>query len=290
MGPEQLAELARWRLRDFAPDAAYQAEYRSSSRFIAIGGAGRSGTTLLRRMLGSSRTLVDGPESYLLLPIPLNLDELATRYELPAACLHELEADNRWASVDRFQQIITQRQGEDLRWIDKTARNVHCFTHVQQRFPNATYIHVVRDPRDVVLSLRTHPRLSRLWGDPRQTGWEQPWEACIDRWRLAVEDAELASKRIPLITVRYEDLVYTPRESLISLASSADFPFEESMLNPAQRQASPREARYIPNNGRALEEVTTTRVGRWREALPIDIRRQIETQLGRQMALYGYEV
>ena len=290
MGPEQLAELARWRLVDFAPDAAYEAEYRSSSRFIAIGGSGRSGTTLLRRMLGASQALVDGPESYLLLPIPLNLTELGARYALPPSCLRDLETDNRWAFIDRFQQIVTRRHDEARCWVDKTARNVHCFTYVAQRFPYATFVHVVRDPRNVVLSLRTHPRNSRRWGDPKPTGWQQPWDACIERWALAVKDAVTAAKSIPVITVRYEDLVDTPRQSLESLASSAGFSFDESMLRPEQRRVGPGEGRYIPNNERALTELTTARVGRWRKDLPTQIRTTIEARLSSQMSLYGYEV
>jgi hypothetical protein len=105
-----------------------------------------------------------------------------------------------------------------------------------------------------------------------------------------VKDAVTAAKSISVITVRYEDLVDTPRQSLESLASSAGFSFDESMLRPEQRRVGPGEGRYIPNNERALTELTTARVGRWRKDLPTQIRTTIEAKLSSQMALYGYEV
>jgi hypothetical protein len=289
MDAEQLAELARWRLDDFAQDRSYQASYHSLSRLVVVGGCGRSGTTLLRRMLGASRRLVDGPESYLLLPVPLRTDSLEERYSLQPGRLRGLDVTNRWSFVEAFQRLVTGGK-ENVYWLDKTSRNVHCFKHVAERFPEAAFVHLVRDPRDVVLSLRTHPMLSRTWGRPRPTGWSQPWEACIDRWTLAVSDATSAANSIELITVRYEDLVAEPRTALKSLCESLQIEFEESMVAPGDRKSHPNERRYMPNNKRALGTLTAGRVGRWRSELPIDIRRVIEERLASYMARYAYEV
>lgn len=288
MNAEQAAELARWRLDDFARDASYDASYRSQSRLVAIGGCGRSGTTLLRRMLGASRRLIDGPESYLLLPVALRTDELEERYSLQPGRLRELDVTNRWLFVDAFQRIITRGQ-EHVYWLDKTSRNVHCFKHIAERFPQAALIHVVRDPRDVVLSLRTHPRVSRDWGRPRYTHWRQPWEACINRWELAVNDAMTASDSTQLVTVRYEDLVADPRSTLKSLCDFVDIEFADEMLAPEQRQISAEE-RYMPNNQRALGRLITARVGRWKTELPDQIRSEIEERLATHMVRYAYEV
>ncbi len=179
MEPAQLQELARWRNEDWQPDEAYLRPFRSATKLVAIGGCGRSGSTLLRHMLGAHSLIADGPESSLFLPVPLDLPDLSVRFDLPLDELQALERSSpgRGAFIDGFQALYLRKRGRRL-WLDKTSRNVHCFRYIASRFPNAKLLHIVRDPRDTVCSLRTHPVVRKRDPSRGLTGWMNPLDEC----------------------------------------------------------------------------------------------------------------
>lgn len=123
---DQLVELRRWRLLDFVDED--RDGYVSQAPLVVVCGCGRSGTTLTRVILDSHPDLYAGPESLLLLLLPLPVDPaaLAWRFNLPEADVRGLVAatTGRAQLVDSFQAMILQRSGKRV-WVDKTARNVH---------------------------------------------------------------------------------------------------------------------------------------------------------------------
>lgn len=288
LAPEQQAELRRWRTLDFQPAEADHSSYRSPSRLAAIGACGRSGTTLLRRMLGGHSQLADSPESFLFLPVPIQADDLAARFGLDPALVHDLlrQSTSRAAFIDAFQSAYLALR-QRLIWVDKTSRNVHCFAAILRHFPHARLIHVIRDPRDVVCSLRTHPLIRK--GDPerRATGWLQPWQDCIDRWRLAIDDGLRLRGHPAYREVRYEDLVHNSETVLRSLCDFLGVAFEPQMLLFHQRP-EPTDLRFIPNNRNATLPLSDRSIGRWRQELSPPELALVQEQLGAYLPLLGY--
>ena len=188
MERDQEYELSKWRNEDFASSPFYEGAWRSASNPIVVGGCPRSGSTILRFILGSHPEILHGPESHIFLPRTIDVESLAARFSL---LQQDIEYDKKSSHcqaefIDRFQdRLIGDRK--EVRWMDKTSRNIHAFRWIEERFPNAWMVHIVRDPRDVVASLRTHPKFKRAQSKRIPTGWINPWADCVNGGAAACE-------------------------------------------------------------------------------------------------------
>lgn len=113
--------------------------------------------------------------------------------------------------------------GADGRWGDKTPEYALHMTDIARTFPLAQFIHIVRDGRDVYLSLA-----SKRWSDRGHTPYE------LGRyWSRAVGTATAAGERLGpqrYLLIRYEDLVLDTRATLMGVTEFLGVGFEEHML------------------------------------------------------------
>lgn len=234
---DQAWELAKWKNADWRPDDFFNAPWKSESNPIIIGGCPRSGSTVLRLILGSHQDVIDGPETHLFLPLPIDTARLEVRFQLPINCLYHLHNKvlSRAAFIDGFQMILLKHYGRS-RWVEKTSRNVHTFEWIKERFPSATLLHIIRDPRDVVVSLRTHPRFLRANHDRVATNWQHPWTECIARWKRCIEDGIRLRRYNNYFEVKYESLVAEPEETLKQICARTGLIFDPLMLDTTLRQ------------------------------------------------------
>ena len=137
-----------------------------------IVGVGRSGTTLLRLMLDAHPDLAIPGETHFLLDLLAQNENGPARdriframIEAPTwpnlavsestfkAALDEVEPFSVPDAIRTFYRLYAQRFGKD-RWGDKTPPYRSCMTGIQQLLPEAYFIHIIRDGRDVALSYR----------------------------------------------------------------------------------------------------------------------------------------
>jgi hypothetical protein len=255
--------------------------YTSDERHIVIGGTPRSGTTLVRRTLDRHPGLCCGPETSILLPGSIRIEQVASEYKWPAAELRELmsASDSQGAFVDAFARAYRERRGRP-RWAEKTPLNVHSFAWVLERFPEARLVHVIRDGRDVVCSMRQHPE--RRWVDGVEVKElrPQPVEAYMRRWVRDTE-AGIAMRGDPrYIEVRYEELVDDPERVLRGLVDALDEPWLPRLLV----ERTPKSGGPAHANSR----ISTGSVGRWRQDLSADERAAVQRIGGELLARLGY--
>jgi hypothetical protein len=261
----------RWRRRG----------YTSSERHIIIGGTPRSGTTLVRRILDRHPELCCGPETSILLPGGMRIDQVAAAYTWPAAELRTMMTSSvsQGAFVDAFAQRYRQ-QRERARWAEKTPLNVLCFDWVLERFPEARVVLVVRDGRDVVCSMRQHP--DRRWVDGVAVAElrPQPVGSYMRRWVRDTE-AGIAARGDPrYIEVRYEELVEDPERVMRGLLEALDEPWVPEII-----------VERTPSGGKrahANSRITTSSVGRWRHDLDAAERREVQAIGGELLSRLGY--
>lgn len=283
----QLAELARWRLLDFAPEA--QEEHVSQAPIIVVCGCGRSGTTLVRVMLDSHPAIYGGPEALVFLPLPIDAADLAAKFELDEGEVRALIATTgtRARFIDEFQRRLLRNAGKAV-WADKTARNIHRLAYITRHFPRARIIHVVRDPRDVVASLKMHKRRKIEAGAIVPTGYCMPVELGIERWELAIEDALPWRADRRYREVRYEDLVTRPEDTMRALFQFLDVPFDDRILKFHEITGPTRDVRKFPQNIEATRPLSDAGVGRHRTVLTADEIAMVEARLAPHMETLGY--
>ena len=263
-------------------------------RAIVIGGCPRSGTTLLRRLLDEHPRICCGPESGLLLPLPRTPAKLASGFGLPveriAAMRRESRSQTRYAEAFFAAYCELRRKP---RWAEKTPRNVEHVAWLWRHFPNARFVHIIRDGRDTAASLRTHPDAYIEDGERRFVIRERPIRECIAKW-VELTAAGMRHRGDPRYTeVHYEDLVRRTGPTLERLFAFLGDPVDPSTLDrvreagdPASEQRAERERRH----GRLVEAgpISAGSIGRWRRDLTADEVALFKELGGRRLIELGY--
>jgi LPS sulfotransferase NodH len=178
---------------------------------------------------------------------------------------------------------VARTQGVD-RWVDSTPTNVPHMMRIHHDFPDALFVHIIRDPRDVALSLD-----KRSWSRPL------PWDhanrllAAGLYWEWIVRKARknglsLGSK---YIEIRYEHIVHEPRAALAQLA---DFLGHDLDYDHIQQTKVGSINKPLTSFKEDLQEGRFTPVGRWKEKFPATKLAEFENLVGDYMQELGYEL
>ena len=210
-------------------------------------GCGRSGTTLLRLMLDAHPDLAIPPESHFLSrfghaperyaspgggldPERLAADILRTRtfaawgvgHDDVLRRVRELPAPATFVDVvDAVYRAYAEPRGA-ARWGDKTPRYVLDIPLFDRLFPGSRFVHIVRDGRDVAMSLR-----SVRFGPDDPMGAAAFWARRVRAGRS--DGARLGPERYA--EVRYESLVADPARELRTICDVIDLPWDPAMLD-----------------------------------------------------------
>jgi hypothetical protein len=257
----------------------------------------RSGSTLLRLMLDSHPDLAIPPETHFN-QIFIELAAAESQLADPRRSLFEsllasprwsdfkLDARVLWNRLNDLQDQFTIAEGlrtfyrlystsqRKTRWGDKTPGHILAISAIGKLLPEANFIHLIRDGRDVAASMR------HLWWGPGND-----IEALARDWVHRLTLAREASRAFPhrYFEIRYEDLVSDPELNLRRISAAIDLSFDSAMLRHHERAASRiaelGEIRH--SDGRILATrddhqqlhrrtflpPNTERIGRWRDEL-----------------------
>jgi hypothetical protein len=125
-------------------------------------------------------------------------------------------------AVRALYALYAERRGKQ-RYGDKTPNHVLHIPLFANLLPEARFVHLIRDGRDVALSLMDVPH----WGptDVRTAAL---------RWQQFVEAGREGARRIEperYLELRYEDLVSSADQALRRICGFIDLPFEPEMLD-----------------------------------------------------------
>jgi hypothetical protein len=284
---------------DHAPDHA------ASDRPIFIVGCPRSGTTLLQLMLHAHPAIAIPPENRFLLELYDRRDQFGdlrerhNRRKVAKFIVKRRRSKVRDYGLNpsRTKRRIVQaaptvgsaagvvfrsyaaRFGK-RRWGDKRPAYIQRLDTVLRMFPEAQVIHIVRDGRDCVSSLKRMP-----W-------WDGGSMVAIWTWRSAIVNGRRARARLSpdsYIEMRYEDLVTAPEDELRRLCDFLGEEFSEAMLEP-QRVADVAVPDRKVWHTRTYQAVDDKAMQRWRNDLEPWELDLFEFVAAPQMRLHGYEL
>ncbi len=177
-----------------------------------------------------------------------------------------------------FLEII---RAECSIWGDKDTEYVRYIEHLWHIFPEATLIHVIRDPRDVVNS-----RVKTEWGKNRGIAFHSAEYSYYIREVLRKGSKLFAGK---YFEVRYEDLIIDPRNTLKTLCQHLGIPYESSMLRYQQeskRLVTSDERDWKQNLNKAI---IRDNLRKWKSDLDSREVAMVEYGLYNFMREHGYE-
>ncbi len=274
---------------------------------IFVVGVPRSGTTLLSAMLSAHSRLDCGPESrffarYRHVPAAQRrrlLDAAdwptaATDFiaslsnqghpviELFGLSLDEIRGflADRTPSVAAMLESLTvlhARRAGKARWMEKTPRHLLMTDTLRQHWPEAHIVRIVRDPRDVALSLAGLPFAK---------------DSVVGNLVRADQDERASRRRIeadPLaMTLRYEDLVTEPERELRRICEFVGEAYEAGMLDQ-RASAAHVAAEHEWWKDSVSGPLSTSSVSRWRREMSEEAQRFAALHLADVLRAHGYE-
>ena len=188
---------------------------------VFIFSAPRSGSTLLRAILGSHSGLYAPPE------LPLKQLEVRADTQWIKASMDGLQLtvdDLEHMLWDRVLAESLQRSGKS-RLVVKTPSNVLIWDRIAACWPDATFVYLLRHPAAVVASL--HASFNPEW-HPGKDGSVDESVAKVVRYMTALEQAREGREGF---TVRYEELTAAPDAVVRGMCEFLGVPFEPAMLD-----------------------------------------------------------
>jgi sulfotransferase family protein/glycosyl transferase family 1 len=272
------------------------------SSFPFLVGHARSGTTLLRALLDSHSQLAIPWESYFVTSLfPRYFDVNATTFK-PAVFLKDLFATpfGRWgipaaqirsaidaAPITGYAELIRRiyacfaHSRGKARYGDKTpgyTRDIGLLSHL---LPEARFIHIIRDGRDVATSLQ-------------QVAWgvKNTYDAARS-WARHVGEGMAAGQRLGphrYMEIRYEELVRAPERTMAEVCQFIGLRFEAGMLHYFERAAEIIAPDPWPQFHHNLFAPITSGLRDWRRDLSARDVAVFEAVSGELLAELGYEL
>jgi hypothetical protein len=188
-----------------------------------------------------------------------------------------------------FVRIVMDSVAESQnvgRWAVYDPDNVLHVKRVKRDIPNAVFVHIIRDGRDIALSLKKMGGFSPLPWDRSETN---SLAATALYWKWMVESGRAAGRLFPddYIEIRYEDLITHPRETLAVLGGFIDHDLDYERIKQAGL------GRLSESNSSFREEGSVEQIhplGRWKERLSPSNVTAIEGAVGDCLEQNGYEL
>ncbi len=256
---------------------------------IFVGGAGRSGTTLLRVILDSHPNIACGPELKIT-PVIADLwhsfltvyANTLQQYHLNPSDINEIFGQMLLSLMDKYRQSSGKN-----RIAEKSPNNIFYFQHLHHIYPESPLIHIIRDGRDVVCSL-----LSMNWMNP-QTGqpldYTRDASKAADYWVKAVQAGQVAKQKPSIqkkyFEIHYEDIVTQPESMLKNLFSFINEPWDPVVLDFHKQQ------RNLANESSANQvkkPLYKSALGRWKKDLKSKDKKKVKEVAGNLLVKLGY--
>lgn len=244
---------------------------------IFVVGVGRSGTTLLMAMLDAHPEIAFPPETHFLRTLVvsnkavnrsdaikmLEAHPFVSRVGIDSAALASGFPENHrarnWHQAYRvLLDLVRLRSGKKLVG-DKDPKNIEYLPLIKAVYSDARILHIVRDPRDVLLS-----RMKADWSK------ERPILHHVLAYRAQLRMGRYDGSRLfgdRYMEIQYEKLIAEPETTLQRICAFLGVSYKPQMLEfhkSAAHLVSGDEAQWKQN---VTKPLLTANSGRWRQTL-----------------------
>lgn len=127
--------------------------------------------------------------------------------------------------IDIFFEEVARLENKNVKFLgDKSPNYIFEMNLLMGFYPNAKFIHIVRDPRDYALSMK------KTWNKNMYRAAYRWSEAMSRLYRISQKKEE----RRRIVEIKYEDLIQSPKNTLQSVCKFLGLEFHPSMLELSQ--------------------------------------------------------
>jgi hypothetical protein len=275
--------------------------------------SGRSGSTLLRAILQQEPTICIPPESHVLGQLSQRFQryyryvtwEYAVRlvvsefesvpglfappfsyWEMELSGFYRLagqlppEKRNLAHLIDLFYNYYRQcKKPAATRWGDKSVRNIHVLPAIARVFPQAQYIHIIRDGRDVVTSFRKHGIISDL-------------TVACRHWTSGLAAADDFGSRLNtdhFLQLYYEALVADPETVMRQVCTFLSLDYTPQLLTFWQSTHELGDAQSTLHQN-LKRQINTESAGNWRQQLSLEEQETVQSLLKEMLKQHNYPI
>jgi protein-tyrosine sulfotransferase len=254
------------------------------NQLIFIGGMSRSGANLLGNILDSHPEVACGPDTGIIDEIAYLYLSLISGIRSGRTSQYTSEEEIRSAIAAMIRGIYSTygaKKGKRI-VVDRTANNIWSFSILGELLPEAKFIHLVRDGRDIACSqrdvgdrmraaghditttpdatLRSVYHCAAVWAETVRFGWD----TCGPDSQLAAENRSF--------TTFYENIVMSPESQIRNICDFIGVPFSVAMLSP-ERHAHDLNIDNIWTMKEVMESsISMLSAGRWIDHLSLTDR------------------
>lgn len=269
-------------------------------RPVYVAGQERSGTSLMYALLASHPNIAMSRRSNLWTHFYNQYGDLS-RPENLAACLammmrykriRPLQLDPERvrrefrqgaATYGRLFALVQGHYAEHLgkpRWGDKSLHTERYADAIFAAYPQATILHMIRDPRDRYASALTRWEVNRSGVGGGTAVW-------LSSVKLAEQNRQRYPDRYKI--VRYETLAHQPEETLQTICDVIGEPYSPAMLTMNGAKNFRDEGGNSSYTQYAPGKISTRSIGRFRQVLSSRQIAFMQMLCRQQMLTYGYE-
>jgi Sulfotransferase family len=276
--------------------------------YVFVVGCPRSGTTLLQRLLDAHPNLAISKETHWIpkwyekrrgitskdMVTPELISRLVAYHRFPRwpmerKDLEQLIADDKPVSyadfVTGFFDLFGKNAGKRLVG-DKTPEYVRYFRTLHGLWPEAKFVHIIRDGRDVCLSVINWKKSSNLasrfptWQGDRVTTIALWWEWLVS---LGRKDGETLGTEL-YHEVRYEALVSNPAHECERICAFLNIPYDDTLL----RFHEDKEINSPGLDAKKAWRPVTSGLRNWQSQMPAEDVERFEAAVGNLLDDLGY--
>jgi len=168
-----------------------------------------------------------------------------------------------------------------LYWGEKTPAHLEYLDDIAATFPEAVFLVMIRDPRDVSLSLRKTP-----WNQKRtvfdHAGRWARYARCTERFRR-----ENSSQ---LKTIKYERFIESPKSVLQEVCGFLGCTFSTKMIAQEGGKEANLDPLREPWKEGALRPIDPTNKEKWRDEMTVVEQQIVQWRAGREMKALEYDL
>ncbi|EGT45552.1 hypothetical protein CAEBREN_13290 [Caenorhabditis brenneri] len=260
--------------------------YNRSSPFIFIGGVPRSGTTLMRAMLDAHPEVRCGEETRVI-PRVLNLRSQWKKSEKEWNRLQQAgvtgEVINNAVSAF-IMEIIVGHGDRAPRLCNKDPFTMKSAIYLNELFPNAKYLLMIRDGRATVNSI-----ISRK---VTITGFDlNDFRQCMTKWNAAIQIMVDQCEQVGpnCMKVYYEQLVLHPEAQMRKISEFLDIPWDEKVLHHEQLIGKDISLSNVERSSdQVVKPVNLDALSKWVGTIPEDVVREMDS-IAPMLRKLGYD-